>query len=143
MTRVVRTNTGLTSSSNAGLPVGHAPRGRRSASAAGRATTAPFRRLAIVGPTPPITRLTADEIATFAEIFGHELTMAQMTHLEEWVTAHRAEAVVMHEFGGDGGGHTRVHDPEIGPPFCDECSRAVQDWVPWPCSLARDIEETA
>jgi hypothetical protein len=46
------------------------------------------------------TRLTADELDTFATIFGHELTVAQMTHLEEWVTAHRAEAIVMHELGG-------------------------------------------
>jgi hypothetical protein len=44
-----------------------------------------------------MTRLTADEITTFAEVFGAELTLAQMTHLETWVDAHRAEAVVMHE----------------------------------------------
>jgi hypothetical protein len=43
--------------------------------------------------------LTADEITTFAEVFGHELTLAQLTHLETWVDAHRAEAVVMHELG--------------------------------------------
>jgi hypothetical protein len=48
-----------------------------------------------------MTTLTADEITTFAELFGHELTEAQMTHLEEWVTAHRAEAIVMHELGAD------------------------------------------
>jgi hypothetical protein len=47
-----------------------------------------------------MTTLTADEITTFAELFGHELTEAQLTHLEEWVTAHRDEAVVMHELGG-------------------------------------------
>jgi DNA replication protein DnaD len=41
--------------------------------------------------------LTADEITTFAEVFGHELTLAQMTHLEEWVDTHRDEAIVMHE----------------------------------------------
>jgi hypothetical protein len=44
-----------------------------------------------------MTELTADEITTFAELFGHELTVAQMTHLEEWVTAHRDEAIVMHQ----------------------------------------------
>jgi hypothetical protein len=38
--------------------------------------------------------LTADEITTFAEVFGTELTLAQMTHLEEWVDAHRDQAVV-------------------------------------------------
>jgi hypothetical protein len=42
-----------------------------------------------------MTTLTADEITTFAEVFGHELTVAQLTHLEEWVDAHRAEAIVM------------------------------------------------
>jgi hypothetical protein len=47
-----------------------------------------------------MTSLTADEITTFAELFGHELTLEQMTHLEEWVSAHRAEAIVMHELGG-------------------------------------------
>jgi hypothetical protein len=47
-----------------------------------------------------MTTLTADEITTFAEIFGAELTVAQLLHLEEWVTAHRAEAIVMHELGG-------------------------------------------
>jgi hypothetical protein len=31
-----------------------------------------------------MTTLTADEITTFAELFGHELTVAQMTHLETW-----------------------------------------------------------
>jgi hypothetical protein len=46
--------------------------------------------------------LTADEITTFAEVFGHELTKAQMVHLETWVTTHRAEAIVMHELGGGG-----------------------------------------
>jgi hypothetical protein len=43
-----------------------------------------------------MTHLTADEITTFAEVFGAELTLAQLTHLETWVDAHRAEAVVMH-----------------------------------------------
>jgi hypothetical protein len=48
-----------------------------------------------------MTRLTADEITTFAEVFGHELTLAQMTHLEEWVDAHRAEAIVMWQLVGE------------------------------------------
>jgi hypothetical protein len=47
------------------------------------------------------TRLTADELDTFATLFGHELTVAQLMHLETWVDAHRAEAIVMHELGGD------------------------------------------
>jgi hypothetical protein len=46
------------------------------------------------------TRLTADELDTFAQLFGHELTVAQLTHLEEWVDTHRAEAIVMHQLGG-------------------------------------------
>lgn len=29
--------------------------------------------------------------------------------------------------------HAMVHDPEIGPPFCRECSDAAHQWVPWPC----------
>jgi DNA replication protein DnaD len=48
-----------------------------------------------------MTSLTADELDTFAEVFGAELTVAQMEHLEEWVTAHRDEAIVMHELGAD------------------------------------------
>jgi hypothetical protein len=30
-------------------------------------------------------------------------------------------------------GHTRTSTPE-GPDYCAECSAAINDWVPWPCS---------
>lgn len=29
--------------------------------------------------------------------------------------------------------HTMAHDPTNGPPYCDECSAAWQNWVRWPC----------
>ena len=45
--------------------------------------------------------MTADEIDWLEELFGHPLSKAQMEHLEEWVNAHRAEAIVMHELGAD------------------------------------------
>lgn len=28
-------------------------------------------------------------------------------------------------------GHTKIADPEVGPPYCQECSQAVSEWVPW------------
>lgn len=31
--------------------------------------------------------------------------------------------------------HTRT-STDCGPDFCDECSRAAQEWVRWPCPAA-------
>lgn len=32
--------------------------------------------------------------------------------------------------------HTRTSTGGNGPDFCEECSRAISDWVPWPCADA-------
>lgn len=51
-----------------------------------------------------MTTLTADEITTAAEVFGHELTLAQLEWLEETITAHRDEAVTMADLASVPGG---------------------------------------
>lgn len=34
--------------------------------------------------------------------------------------------------------HTRA-STEYGPDFCDECSRAAEAWVTWPCEWAAKV----
>lgn len=34
--------------------------------------------------------------------------------------------------------HTMGHYPDNGPPFCQECSEAWQNWVTWPCEEGRN-----
>lgn len=33
--------------------------------------------------------------------------------------------------------HTRINDPRIGPPYCEDCSAAVAEWITWPCPGVR------
>lgn len=37
--------------------------------------------------------------------------------------------------------HTMNHYPDNGPPFCQECSDAMQNWVRWPCENGGDTHE--